>query len=249
MLLYFLARGDEYMMIFSLNVNGLNSSLSKGLREHLVYLNPDIICLQEIKCSSNLLKMADYYEFYNFCNKKGYSGTAILSKYKPLSVSYNFVDEFDCESRIITLEYEEFYLVNVYFPTKSSIRRSIYRIEWDELFEKYIFNLECKKPVIICGDFNVSVNKESNSENKEFINNEEDVFLNLLNNNFVDIYKEKHPTDEKITWCVNDNSNRLDYFLISRYLLDLFISVDVLSNINCSDHFPITLELDMQIGD
>ncbi len=249
------------MVIFSLNVNGLKSSIEKGLLNFIDTINPDILCLQEIKCQEPLLSLKDYYCYWNYCSKKGYSGTAIFTKFKPRSVTYGFANElFDSEGRIITLEYDSFFLVNVYVPnSKSSLARIDYRMKWDEIFFDYIMTLEKNKAVIICGDFNIALTEiDSNDENyiSEFIDNERDEFDNFLNNDFIDAYRYKNPYEKNcFTWWSigkktrnNKIGYRLDYFLVSQSLKDHIINSKIFSKINCSDHCPISLEIDLKVS-
>lgn len=241
------------MIILSLNVNGLKSALDKGLKSQLDNINADIICLQEIKCQDELLSLDGYYSYYNYCNKRGYSGTCVLCKRQPLNTYYGFENsDFNSEGRIITLEYNDFYLINVYVPnSKSGLSRINYRMDWDELFRNYIFKLENKKPVIVCGDFNVDLYSKDNSLDKEFIDNEKDEFYYLLDNGYVDAFNYINPNNENcITWWqVGKNSRednigcRLDYFLVSNYLVNYINDSSILSDVDCSDHCPILLDI------
>lgn len=241
------------MIILSLNVNGLKSAIDKGLKSKLDSINADIICLQETKCQDELLNINGYYSYYNYCNKKGYSGTCVFSKIKPVNVHYDFDNsEFDTEGRIITLEYKDFYLINVYVPnSKSGLSRIDYRMMWDELFREYVFELENKKPVIVCGDFNVALYSEDSNLNKEFIDNEKDEFYYLLENGFADAFRYINPNSKDCFtwWQVGKNSKeknigcRLDYFIVSDYLLNSVKDCLILKEVDCSDHSPILLEM------
>ena len=248
-----------YIIIYSFNVNGLNSSLKKGLKSQVFAKSPDIICLQEIKCQSNLFEIENYYSYWNFSSKKGYSGTCIYSKIKPISVNYTLLDKtFEVEGRIITLEYENFYLINVYVPnSKSSIKRVNYRMEWDELFFNYIIYLNSIKPVILCGDFNISYSSLYNHDilnNNSFVDNERYEFENLLNYGIIDAFQYLHPNQEKCyTWWNAGKDERekklgfrLDYFLISYELKKLLVECNIHNEINCSDHCPISLSIDLE---
>lgn len=245
------------MLIVSLNANGLQASIKKGMQEKILLYSPDIICLQEVKCQSPILQVEGYYSYWNYSERRSYSGTAVFTKTKPLSCKCDFgCVNFDVEGRIITLEYDNYYLVNVYVPnSRAGLGRVDYRMEWDDLFFEYVLNLEKIKPVIICGDFNVALYKEeiSNIKNKKFINSELDGFYNLLNNGYVDAFKYKYPTLENSpTWWnmtkgdkKGDFGYRLDYFLVSNYFLNKIVDSKILSEIKCSDHCPITLEINI----
>lgn len=248
------------MTIYSLNVNGLNSAIEKGIRNSLFILKPDIICLQEIKCQKPLVELENYYSYWNFCKKKGYSGTAIFTKEKPLSINYDFNNDFDCEGRVMTVEYECFYLVNVYVPnSKASSIRLDYRMNWDDEFYNYIKNLEIMKPVIICGDFNIAYSNIDSNDcyyNNDFVDNERYEFENLLNSGLVDAYRYLYPQETNCyTWWnvgKDDKENklgyRLDYFLISEYLLNNLIDSKIHNEIDCSDHCPISIEMDFEVS-
>ncbi len=246
------------MLLCSFNVNGLKASVNKGLVKIILDQKPDIICFQETKCQSQILKIDGYYSYWNYCNKKSYSGTATFTKIKPISCKLGFNDyDFNTEGRIITLEYESFYLVNIYVPnSRAGLNRIDYRMQWDEQFYNHIMELEKIKPVIICGDFNVALykNDRNNIEKKIFINNELVVFNDLLASGFIDAFKYLYSDEDAVTWYrIGKNKKntgigyRLDYFLVSSYLKDKINDSKICSNINISDHFPITLKIN--IGD
>lgn len=240
------------MKVISLNVNSLKSCLEKGLKNNIFSLDPDIICFQEIKCQEKILNDTNYLDYWSFCNKKGYSGVAVFTKIKPLKVIEGFINNsFDTEGRILTLEYKNFILINVYVPnSKSNLSRQNYRMYWDDLLYNHICNLENNKPLIICGDFNVDLKKLN--DNNEFIDNELDIFQNILNRGYTDSFIYKNGTsniNNFCTWYLNKNKSigyRLDYFLVSNYLRDKIIESKILNTINCSDHFPILLEIDIK---
>ena len=246
------------MKIYSLNVNGLNSAIEKGIKNSLFTQSPDIICLQEIKCQNPLIELDTYYSYWNYCSKKGYSGTVIFTKNKPLSINYNFNTEFDCEGRIITLEYEYFYIINVYVPnSKASAIRLDYRMKWDEEFYNYICELKTLKPIIICGDFNIAYSTIDSNDcyySTEFVDNERFEFENLLNNGLIDAFRHLYPQERNCyTWWnvgkdIKENKlgYRLDYFLISDYLINNLIDSHIHTDINCSDHCPISIEMDFE---
>jgi len=238
------------MRIISFNVNGLNSCMNKGLMEFLSNIDFDVLCLQEIKCADELLELEGYHSFYNCYGNGGYSGTAILTKKRPISVNYKINNsKMNLEGRIITLEYKNFYLVNVYVPnSKGSKIRENYRMNFDEDFYNYLKALDCKKPVIVCGDFNVDINY-NNAENF-FDDCECDSFMDFLDEGFIDTFKELHPDCNKYTWYLNNNNNigyRLDYFIVSEYFFQYLNRSDICENITCSDHLPIILELEYKL--
>jgi len=237
------------MKIISYNVNGLRSCLNKGLKKFLKDNEFDILCLQEIKCVNELLQLDGYYSYYNYYGNGGYSGTAVLSKYKPLSVSYNIDNStLNLESRIITLEYKTFYLVNVYFPnSKGNNNRVNYRLSFDELIYEYLLQLDRKKPIIVCGDFNVALNykdEEIFSDESEL-----DYFNDFLDNGFIDTYNKLNNDNTSWTWYFSTRNigYRLDYFIVSDYLLSYVTNSTIIKNINCSDHLPILLDMEYKI--
>ena len=244
------------MTIYSLNVNGLKSALNKGLEKSLKEINADVICLQEIKCQDKIMSLDGYYDYWSFCKKLGFSGTVIFTKNKPINVSYKLDNDFDTEGRIITLEYETFFIITVYTPcSRRNLKRNNYRMMWDELFYEYIKNLENKKPVILCGDFNVDL--ESNSYKKtefsEFVSSDKEEFEELLDIGFTDAFKYLYPnTKDNFTWwfvggkAKKENIGcRIDYFLVSNYLKEKIKDSKILKEVNCSDHCPITLDIDL----
>lgn len=236
------------MLICSYNVNGLKSSINKGLLENLKNINPDIICLQEIKCQEIILELKGYYSYWNFSDKKSYSGTAVFVKQKPIKMSKFDNIDFNFEGRIIALEYENFFLINVYVPnSRSGINRIDYRMKWDEIFIDIIDDLNIIKPVIICGDFNVTTNKIIEDD---FINNELDEFYNLLENGFIDAFKYQYPNNDGYTWWQigkkgENKGYRLDYFIVSNYFKNKIKNIKIYNEVNCSDHCPISLEMDI----
>jgi len=245
------------MKFYSWNVNGLQSCLKKGGDKFFLNTDADFFCIQETKTQTPLPTISGYHQFWNFCSKKGYSGTAIFTKYKPLSVSYSFDNtnsNFDIEGRLITLEYNSFYLINVYVPNiQSSISRQNYRMEWDELFLDYITKLNNIKPVIICGDFNISFSNLNGQDKflnaNDFINDQLIEFKNLLDSGFIDSFNHLYPNSKKSCtwWNIAKNSKennvglRLDYFLVSNFLEKQIQDAQILSHISSSDHCPISL--------
>ena len=247
------------MKMYSWNVNGLNSCIEKGFFSFFDSSDADFFCIQETKYQDVLPSLPGYYQFWNFCSKKGYSGTAIFTKHKPLSVSYNIGnDDFDVEGRIITLEYNSFFLVTVYVPNSQlGISRINYRMEWDELFIDYISNLNNIKPVIICGDFNIAFSEldvcHSITSSLEFIDDQRIEFENLLNVGFIDSYRYFYPNvgNSFTWWNVGKDSKaknigwRLDYFLVSDFLEDKILDAHIHSQVDCSDHCPISLDINI----
>lgn len=247
------------MKMFSWNVNGLNSCIEKGFFSFFNYSGADFFCIQETKYQKELPTIPGYYQFWNYCSKKGYSGTAIFTKYKPISVSYDFNNiNFDVEGRIITLEYNTFYFINVYVPNaQSGISRTNYRMKWDELFINYVSELNNIKPVIICGDFNISLSNldacTSVPNSSEFVDDQRIEFEKLLNNGFIDSFRYLNPnTDNSFTWWnVGKDSReknigwRLDYFLVSDFLEALIENAQIHTQITCSDHCPISLDINI----
>lgn len=245
------------MKIVSWNVNGIKSVINKNFMEVFKNMNADIFCIQETKTQEQQLELNNYFQYWNYANKKGYSGTAIFTKIEPLDVIYGINDEeLDDEGRVITLEYEDFYIVNTYTPCyQKSIARQNYRMNWDEKFIEYIEELVWKKNVIICGDFNVAYQEiDLGNVNKEilgFTDEERRQFYNLLNIGFIDVFRFKNPNYRKYTWWKNDkreitdNGCRLDYFLISKELKNNIVAVQIRNDIRGSDHCPIVLKIKM----
>lgn len=248
--------------IVSWNVNGLRSILTKGFVETIQILAPDILCLQEIKVSSDRIpefELTGYEKFYNSAERKGYSGTAIFTKKKPIQVTTSAEIEIltaQHEGRIICLEYETFYLVNVYTPNSGSelARLEFREAQWDVKFAHFLKNLAQKKSVIACGDFNVAhqeidlANPAQNRFNAGFTDQERNGFSNILDIGFIDSFRFKQPDerDRYTWWSYRANSRarnvgwRIDYILISENLVENLISVDIHQEILGSDHAPIS---------
>lgn len=243
------------MKIVSWNVNGIKSVINKNFLEVFKNMNADIFCVQETKTQEQQLEVKDYFQYWNYAEKKGYSGTAIFTKIEPLDVIYGINDEeLDNEGRVITLEYEDFYIVNTYTPCyQKNIARQNYRMNWDERFIEYIEEFVWKKNVIICGDFNVAYQEiDLGNVNKEilgFTDEERRQFYNLLNIGFIDTFRFKNPNYRKYTWWKNDkreimdNGCRLDYFLISKELKNNIVAVQIRNDIRGSDHCPIVMKI------
>ncbi len=250
------------MKIISWNVNGIRAVLGKGFLDFVSKENPDVICLQETKAHPEQveLELKEYpHHFWNSAEKKGYSGTAIFSKVEPLSVVRGNKFFEDDEGRVITLEYEEFYLVNVYTPNSSrGLGRLDYRKEWDRYFLSYLKHLEETKPVVVCGDFNVArsdielANPKSNyNKTAGYLQEEIDGFEKYIDHDFVDTFREFNKEKGQYTyWSYMFNARqnnvgwRIDYFLVSKSFKDKVKNSYILSEIIGSDHCPIGIELE-----
>lgn len=249
------------MKLVSWNVAGFRAALKKGFKEFFEQVDADVFCLQEVKALRNQIEFdaEEYYEYLNPAEKLGYSGTMIYTKKEPISVKYG-MDDFikDNEGRLITLEYEEFYLVNTYVPNvKRDLSRLEYRMEWEDCFLEYIKSLEKLKPVIICGDFNVAhqeidiKNAKANIGNAGFTYEERDKFTNLINYGLIDTFRYVNPeaTDHYTWWSYMRNVReknigwRIDYFLVSNSLKNNLKAVNIYKDILGSDHCPIGIEL------
>ena len=245
------------MKFVSWNVNGMKAILNKNFMEVFKNMNADIFCLQETKIQEGQdeLQLDGYYQYWNYSEKKGYSGTAIFTKKEPINVLYGMDnEELDKEGRLITLEFEDFYIVNTYTPCyQKNIERQNYRMKWDDNFLDYIEQLECKKYVIVCGDFNVAYQSiDLGNLNKEILgfgDEERQQFFDLLELGFIDTFRFKNPTWRRYTWWKNnkreikDNGCRLDYFLISEELKNSIIATQIREEIGGSDHCPIVLKI------
>ncbi len=251
------------MKLISWNVAGFRAALKKGFIDFFEEVDADIFCLQEVKATKDQIPFEPkgYYEFLNPAERKGYSGTMIYTKTKPLSYSYGlngFIE--DNEGRVITLEFEKFYLITIYTPNvKRDLSRLDYRMEWEKQFLKYIKHLENIKPVIVCGDLNVAhtekdiKNAKSNIGKAGFTYEERKKFTELLNNGFVDTFRYLYPdVINKYTWWSymgrareNNTGWRLDYFLVSKGLKNKIIDTYIYDEILGSDHCPIGLKLNV----
>ena len=249
------------MKIISWNVNGIRAVMKKGFPDFVKKYDPDILCLQETKAHPDQVDelLHDYeHHFWNSADKKGYSGTAIFSKIKPLNVSYGGgIDVGDTEGRIVTAEFDDFFLVNVYTPnSKRGLARLDYRQEWDKLFFNYLKELEKSKPVITCGDLNVAhteidlARPKNNTKNAGFTPQERAGFQKYLDNGFLDTFRIFNQDPENYTWwsyMFNARAKnlgwRIDYFLTSEKLRKNIISAEILKDVMGSDHCPVTLNL------
>lgn len=249
------------MKLISWNVNGLRACLGKGFLDVVKRLNPEIVCLQETKMQKGQVEvdLSGYYQFWNSAVKKGYSGTAVFSRRKPLTERYGIgIPKHDQEGRVITLEMENFILVNVYTPNaRQELVRLDYRMEWEDDFRAYLKKLNKIKPIIICGDFNVAHQEidlrhpETNHNNPGFTNQERSKMTELLKIGLADTFRTQYPDIEgAYTWWsfrsnarANNSGWRIDYFLISQQLMSHVSGAAIYPEIFGSDHCPIGLEL------
>lgn len=248
------------MKFISWNVNGLRACATKGFEDSFKTLDADFFCLQETKMQHGQLDLQfdGYQSFWNYADKKGYSGTAIYSRHTPLSVSYGMgIDEHDHEGRVITLEMQDFYLVTVYTPnSQDGLRRLDYRMTWERDFLNYLKSLDQKKPVVVCGDMNVAheeidlKNPKTNRKNAGFTDEERECFSRLLSEGFTDTFRELHPEQVTYSWwsyrfhAREKNAGwRIDYFVVSDRLRSRIQSADIHTEILGSDHCPVELVL------
>lgn len=248
------------MKLISWNVNGLRACAGKGFGESFKALDADVVCLQETKMQAGQLDLEfDGYESYwNYADKKGYSGTAIYTRVKPLSVSNNIgIDEHDHEGRVITMEFDDFYLVCVYVPnSQDELKRLTYRMKWEDDFRSYVSGLAEKKGVVICGDLNVAHNEidiknpASNRHNAGFTDEERGKFNALLDAGFVDSWRMLNPDTVKYSWwsyrfkARERNAGwRIDYFIVSESMKDRISGAEIHNEIFGSDHCPVELDL------
>ena len=249
------------MKLISWNVNGLRACVGKGFEESFGQLDADFFCLQETKMQEGQLdlQVEGYTSYWNYAEKKGYSGTAVYTRHTPLSVSYGIgVDEHDHEGRVITLEMADFYLVTVYTPnSQDGLRRLDYRMEWEDAFLAYLQALDAKKPVVVCGDMNVAhqeidlKNPKTNRRNAGFTDEERAKFSHLLASGFTDTFRLLHPDEIKYSWwsyrfkAREKNAGwRIDYFLVSDRLADRVRAAEIHNEIMGSDHCPVELVLE-----
>ena len=251
------------MKLVSWNVNGLRAVMSKNFMEEFDKLDADIFCLQETKLQEGQIEWSKdgYYDYWNYADKKGYSGTAIFTKHKPINVTYGIgVDEHDHEGRVITLEYEKFYMIVVYTPnSQNELKRLDYRMTWEDAFREYLCDLKTKKSVIVCGDMNVAhkeidlKNPKTNHQNAGFTDEERDKFSKLLESGFIDTFRYFYPDTEQIYswWSYRFKAReknagwRIDYFLTSEDLKDKLIDAKIHTEIYGSDHCPVELDIEI----
>ncbi len=250
----------ESVKIVSWNVNGLRAIVGKGFRELFEKLDADCVCLQETKLQAGQidLEFDGYKSYWAYAERPGYSGTAVYSRIPVLSFSTGIgVEKHDHEGRVITLEFECFYLVNVYVPnSQDGLRRLDYRMTWEDAFRNYIKGLELKKPVVVCGDMNVAhqeidlKNPATNHQNAGFSDEERSKMTELLESGFIDTWRFQHPNEVKYSWWSYRGGARsrnvgwrIDYFIVSDSLKDRIVSSDILNDYLGSDHCPVELVL------
>lgn len=248
----------EPVKLVSWNVNGLRAVAGKGFAQIFDELDADCVCLQETKLQKGQIDMEflGYTSYWNYADKPGYSGTVIYTRKPVLSVSYGLgVDEHDHEGRVVTLEFEDFYLVNVYVPnSQDGLRRLDYRMNWEDAFRGFVKSLESKKPVVVCGDMNVAheeidlKNPSTNHFNAGFSDEERSKFTELLGSGFIDTWRFQHPDEVKYSWWsyrggarFRNAGWRIDYFLVSESLREHIFSTEILNDIAGSDHCPVVL--------
>lgn len=249
------------MRFVSWNVNGLRACIKKGFLDYFNDINADFFCLQEIKMSEGQLnlELEGYETFYNYAQRKGYSGTAIFTKYKPLGVKYGMgIEEHDTEGRLITLEYDDFFLVTCYTPnSKQELLRLDYRMIWEDNFRNYLIELNKIKSVIVCGDLNVAheeidlKNPKTNRKNAGFTDQEREKMSLLLDSGFTDTFRYFYPNKENeySWWSYFGKSRerntgwRIDYFLTSKDMNDRLVDAQIHQSILGSDHCPVYLEI------
>ena len=251
---------DEIKKLISWNVNGLRACVNKGFMDSFRELDADIFCLQETKLQEGQIELdlPGYHQFWNYAEKKGYSGTAIFAKEEPLDVMYGMgIPEHDREGRVITLEYPELYFITEYVPnSQDGLKRLDYRMEWEDAFLSYIKGLETKKPVIFCGDLNVAhqeidlKNPKTNHKNAGFTDEERAKMTRLLDEGFIDTFRFLYPEEVIYSWwsyrfhAREKNAGwRIDYFITSGALRDRIADAKIHTEIYGSDHCPVELDL------
>lgn len=251
------------MKMVSWNVNGLRACVTKGFVDIFNKLDADIFCLQETKLQEGQidLPLEGYYQYWNYAEKKGYSGTAIFTKKEPLAVTNGIgIDEHNTEGRVITLEFQDFFFVTCYTPnSQNELKRLDYRMKWEDDFREYLLRLNKKKPVILCGDLNVAHNEidlknpKTNRKNAGFSDEEREKMTTLLNSGFTDSFRYLYPDKEGIySWWSyrfnarkNNSGWRIDYFITSDSIKDKIIDSKIHTDIMGSDHCPVELDIDL----
>lgn len=251
------------MKMVSWNVNGLRACVTKGFVDIFNKLDADIFCLQETKLQEGQidLPLEGYYQYWNYAEKKGYSGTAIFTKKEPLAVTNGIeIDEHNTEGRVITLEFQDFFFVTCYTPnSQNELKRLDYRMKWEDDFREYLLKLNKKKPVILCGDLNVAHNEidlknpKTNRKNAGFSDEEREKMTTLLNSGFTDSFRYLYPDKEGIYswWSYRFNARknnagwRIDYFITSDSIKDKIIDSKIHTDIMGSDHCPVELDIDL----
>ena len=249
--------------IISWNVNGLRACVNKGFLDFFKEIDADVFCVQETKLQEGQidLDLDGYHQYWNYAEKKGYSGTAMFTKDEPLSVKYGIgIEEHDKEGRVITAEFDKYFLVTCYTPnSQNELKRLDYRMEWEDAFLKYLKELEKSKPVILCGDLNVAhteidlKNPKTNRKNAGFTDEEREKMTTLLGSGFTDTFRHFYPDKEGVYswWSYRFKAReknagwRIDYFISSKELNDKLISADIHTDILGSDHCPIELKVDL----
>lgn len=251
------------MKLISWNVNGIRACLNKGFSEFFNNIDADVFCIQETKCQPDQIQLEfdGYKSYWNSAEKKGYSGTAIFVKKEPISVRYGIgQEEHDKEGRVITLEYEKYFLVTIYTPnSKRELERLEYRMEWEDEIRKYLISLDKIKPVIMCGDLNVAHNEidlknpKTNRRNAGFTDEERGKMTELLNDGFTDSFRYLYPEKEEMYswWSYMGHAReknvgwRIDYFIISKSIEKNIEQASIYSDIYGSDHCPVGLEINL----
>lgn len=251
------------MKLISWNVNGIRACINKGFKEFFQKSNSDIFCIQETKCQKDQIELEfeGYKSYWNSAEKKGYSGTAIFTKKEPIDVKYGIgIEEHDKEGRVITLEYEQFYIVNIYTPnSKRELERLDYRQEWEDEIRKYLLKLNQSKPVIMCGDLNVAhkeidlKNPKTNHKSAGFTDEERNKMTELLKAGFIDTYRYLYPDKENVyTWWSymrkareKNVGWRIDYFIVSNDIKNKIKEAKIDEDIMGSDHCPVELEIEI----
>lgn len=249
--------------LISWNVNGIRACVQKGFVDIFKEMDADIFCIQESKMQEGqlVLELEGYYQYWNYAEKKGYSGTAIFTKEQPISDSYGIgIEKHDKEGRVITLEYDKYYMVNVYTPnSQNELARLDYRMEWEEAFKAYLKKLEENKPVIVCGDMNVAHNEidlknpKTNRKNAGFTDEERGKFTDLLDAGFIDTFRYFYPDMKDIYswWSYRFSARaknagwRIDYFLVSEALKGNLVDAKIHTEIMGSDHCPVELDIEI----
>ena len=250
------------MKLVSWNVNGLRACAGKGFSDIFTSLDADFFCLQETKMQAGQLDLqfSGYQSYWNYADRKGYSGTCIYTRHTPLAVTYGIgIDEHDHEGRVITLEMDTFFLVCVYTPNaQDGLRRLDYRMQWEDDFRAYLMSLDTRKPVIVCGDLNVAhndidlKNPKTNHNNPGFTDEERGKFSSLLSSGFSDTFRELHPEDATYSWWSyrfhareKNIGWRIDYFLCSNRIMPSVTSASIHTDIFGSDHCPVELIIEL----
>ncbi len=249
------------MKLISWNVNGLRACMNKGFTDFVAQAQPDVLCLQETKLQAGQisLELPGYHQYWNYAEKKGYSGTAVFTRAEPVAVTYGFGDEVhNHEGRVITAEYPDFYLVCCYTPNaQDGLKRIDYRMQWEDDFRAYLLELDGKKPVVLCGDLNVAhqeidlKNPGPNRGNAGFSDQERGKMTELLAAGFLDTFRTLYPdkTGAYSWWSYRFNARaknagwRIDYFIVSARIQDRIAGAEILSDVYGSDHCPVVLEL------